>query len=109
MPTKESSIVKRTLDLGKPPRLSAEQKARLDAVAAMPDDQIDYSDAPGRLGAVWMKAAAELPYTKQQITLRLDAEVLDFFKHTGKRYQSRINAVLRAYVEAHKAHAKLPE
>jgi uncharacterized protein (DUF4415 family) len=106
MPTKENNIVKRTLDLSKPPRLSAEQKARLDAVAAMPDDQIDYSDAPYRPDAVWMKAAAELPHTKQQITLRLDAEVLDFFKHTGKRYQSRINAVLRSYVEAHKAHAK---
>lgn len=106
MPTKESSIVKRTLDLSKPPRLSAEQKARLDAVAAMPDDQIDYSDAPYRPDAVWMKAAADLPGTKQQITLRLDAEVLDFFKHTGKRYQSRINAVLRSYVEAHKAHAR---
>ena len=38
MPTKESNIVKRTLDLKKPPQLSAEQKARLDAVAAMPVD-----------------------------------------------------------------------
>ena len=106
MPTKDSNIVKRTLDLNKPPRLSAGQKARLDAVAAMPDEQIDYSDAPSLPNVVWMKAAAELPYTKQQITLRLDAEVLDFFKHTGKRYQSRINAVLRSYVEAHKAQAK---
>lgn len=102
MPTKESNIVKRTLDLKKPPLLSAEQKARLDAVALMPDEQIDYSDAPYLPEAVWMKAAAELPLTKQQITLRLDAEVLNFFKHTGKQYQSRINAVLRSYVEAHK-------
>ena len=53
-----------------------------------------------------MKAASQLPHTKQQITLRIDAEVLEFFKHTGKRYQSRMNAVLRSYVEAHKAHAK---
>lgn len=102
MPTKESNIVKRTLDLGQPPRLSDEQKARLDAVASMPDEQIDYSDAPGMPEAVWMKAA-ELPRAKQQITLRIDAEVLEFFKHTGKRYQSRINAVLCSYVEAHKA------
>ena len=106
MPTKDSNIVKRTLDLNKQPRLSAEQKARLDAIAAMPDEQIDYRDAPSLPDAVWMKAAAELPCTKQQITLRLDAEVLDYFKHTGKRYQSRINAVLRSYVEAHKAQAR---
>ena len=58
------------------------------------------------LDAVWMKAATELPHTKQQITLRIDAEVLAFFKHDGARYQSRMNAVLRSYVEAHKAHAK---
>ena len=102
MPTKENNIVKRTLDYNKPPLLSAEQKARLDAMASMPDEQIDYSDAPSLPNAAWMKAATELPHTKQQITLRIDAEVLDFFKHTGKRYQSRINAVLRSYVDAHK-------
>lgn len=38
----------------------------------------------------------------RRLILRLDAEVLNFFKHTGKQYQSRINAVLRSYVEAHK-------
>lgn len=102
MPTKESNIIKRTLDPKKPPVLSTEQKARLDAVAAMPDARIDYSDAPYLPDAVWMKAATTLPHTKQQITLRIDAEVLAFFKHTGARYQSRMNAVLRAYVEAHK-------
>ena len=106
MPSKESNIMKRTLDLKTPPVLSAAQKARLDSIAAMLDEQIDYSDAPFLPDAVWMKAATELPHTKKQITLRIDAEVLDFFKHTGARYQSRMNAVLRSYVEAHKAHAK---
>jgi uncharacterized protein (DUF4415 family) len=106
MPTKESNIVKRTLDIKKQPELSDEQKMRLDALASMPDEQIDYSDAPSLPDAVWIKAAKELPHTKKQITLRIDAEVLEFFKHTGARYQSRINAVLRAYVEAHKAHTK---
>lgn len=40
---------------------------------------------------------------KRQITLRLDSDVLDFFKNTGSRYQSRINAVLREYVNAHRS------
>jgi uncharacterized protein (DUF4415 family) len=53
-----------------------------------------------------MKAAAQLPHTKKQITLRIDAEVLEFFKHTGRGYQSRMNAVLRSDVEANKPHAK---
>ena len=57
MPKKESNIVKRTLDLKKPPPLSAEQKARLDAVASMADGQIDYSDAPYLPDAAWTKAA----------------------------------------------------
>ena len=95
------NTVKRTLDLKQRPAITNEQKARLDALAMMPDEQIDYSDAPYLPNAVWMKAAEELPSNKQQITLRIDAQVLDFFKQTGKRYQSRIDAVLRAYVEAH--------
>ena len=55
--------------------------------------------------AVWVKAA-DFPEAKKQITLRIDADVLDYFRHTGRRYQTRINAVLRSYVDAHKAHAK---
>ena len=102
----KSNTVKLTLDLNTPPALTSEQKARLTALAAMPDEQLDTSDAPFRPDAVWMKAADQLPHTKQQITLRIDAEVLEFFKDTGKRYQSRINAVLRSYVDAHKAHVK---
>lgn len=101
-----SNIVKLTLDPKNLPPLTEQERARLDAVAAMPDEQIDYSDAPYLPDAVWMKAAEQLPHTKKQITLRIDAEVLEFFKHTGARYQSRMNAVLRSYVEAHKAHAK---
>jgi uncharacterized protein (DUF4415 family) len=72
----------------------------------MSDGLIDYSDAPHQADAAWMKAAEELPQTKRQITLRIDAEVLEFFKSTGTRYQSRMNAVLRSYVEAHKLQPK---
>jgi uncharacterized protein (DUF4415 family) len=100
-----SSTVKRTLDLKAPPKISAEQRARLEALAKMPDDQIDYSDAPYLSDAVWVKAAGHLPEKKKQITLRIDEDVIAFFKDSGKRYQSRINAVLRAYVESlKKAH-----
>ena len=106
MPRKQSNIVKRTLDLKKEPQLNTEQKARLDAVALIPDEQIDYSDAPKRVDAQWMKAAEQLPKSKKQITLRIDADVLAFFKGTGTRYQSRMNAVLRSYVEAHKTRTK---
>jgi uncharacterized protein (DUF4415 family) len=48
----------------------------------------------------WDNAQVLLPETKQQITLRLDPEVIRFFKATGKGYQSRMGAVLRSYVAA---------
>ena len=41
----------------------------------------------------------------QQLTLRLDADVLEWLKSQGKGYQSRINAILRAYYEAHRKDA----
>jgi uncharacterized DUF497 family protein len=53
----------------------------------------------------WDIAKVMLPETKQQITLRLDPEVIRFFKRTGKGYQSRMGAVLRSYVEAKRKRA----
>jgi uncharacterized protein (DUF4415 family) len=99
----KSNIVKRTLDLTKPPAVTREQKARLVALAALPDEQIDTSDIAPLPDAGWVKAV-EMPHTKRQITLRIDADVLNFFKHGGRRYQTRINAVLRSYVQASRAH-----
>lgn len=101
----KSNTVKLTLDLKNPPVVTEEQRERLAALAAMPDDQIDTSDAPFRPDAVWVKAV-DVPHGKKQISLRIDEDVLNFFRQTGKRYQSRMNAVLRSYVESHRAHAK---
>jgi uncharacterized protein (DUF4415 family) len=95
----KSNIVKLTLDLKNPPPLTEEQKIRLAALAAMPDDQIDTSDAPFRPDAVWVKAV-DFPHAKKLISLRIDEDVIEFFKHGGTRYQTRINAVLRSYVNA---------
>lgn len=103
MNKREKNTVKLTLDLSKRPVITEAQQARLKALEAMPDDKIDYSDAPPVPDGVWAKAH-KLPEPKQQITLRLDADILEFFKHNGSRYQTRINAVLRSYVEAHKEH-----
>jgi uncharacterized protein (DUF4415 family) len=62
---------------------------------------IDDADIPETDESFWINAKIHLPKTKQSITLRLDPEVLDWFKKDGKGYQTKINAVLRAYVEAH--------
>jgi uncharacterized protein (DUF4415 family) len=82
---------------------TAQQRKRLASIAAMPDSEIDYSDIPLATGVVrWTRPGALVPTeNKQQVTLRLDSDVLNFFKETGKRYQSRINAALREYMKAH--------
>jgi uncharacterized protein (DUF4415 family) len=94
-------IVKYKRDPKNPPRLTAEEKARLDA---MTDADIDFSDAPDMSGVTGWKRPGALVATenKKQVTVRLDSDVLQFFKGTGKKYQSRMNAVLREYMLAQK-------
>jgi uncharacterized protein (DUF4415 family) len=71
---------------------------RLKALADRSDDQIDYSDIP-ELGDDFFKNARLVqPSHKEQITMRLDAEVLEWFRSQGKGYQTRMNAVLKAYM-----------
>jgi uncharacterized protein (DUF4415 family) len=70
----------------------------------MRDEDIDYSDIPEQ-GADFFARAILWPGAKKQITLRIDPDVLTFFRKQGKGYQSTINAVLRKYVEARKRRA----
>ena len=64
------------------------------------DEEIDYSDIPELDEAFFEKAVIVLPQPKASVSIRLDQEVLDWFKSQGKGYQTRINALLRAYMEA---------
>ncbi len=83
-------------------RLTGEQKAELEALAALPEDQINTDDIPEATGD-WSGAKRGVFYRpiKQQITLRLDADLIDWFKtHQGQSegYQTSINRALREYV-----------
>ena len=49
----------------------------------------------------WSRAQVTMPRPKQAISVRLDADVLNFFRAGGRGYQTRINAVLRSYMKAH--------
>ena len=71
--------------------------ARLKALAARPDSEIDLSDAPKLTAEQWANARRGHFYrpVKRQITARVDADVLEWLKGQGKGYQSRINAILR--------------
>lgn len=64
------------------------------------DRDIDFSDIPELGDGFWSTAELRLPKTKESITLRLDRDVLDWFRGTGRGYQTRINAVLKSYVQA---------
>ncbi|HMK78866.1 MAG TPA: BrnA antitoxin family protein [Xanthobacteraceae bacterium] len=83
-------------------RLTPEQRRELKSLAALRDDAIDTSDAPELLD--WSGAKRGLFYrpVKQQLTLRLDADVVAWFKShatSNEGYQTRINRALREYVE----------
>jgi len=76
----------------------------LEDLAALPDDQIDLSDSPELDENFWKNARLVMPEGKEKVSIRLDKDILQWFRAQKDRgYQSRINAVLRAYVEAHKA------
>jgi uncharacterized protein (DUF4415 family) len=57
-------------------------------------------DAQPTTAEMWKNVRVVIPETKQLTSIRLDAEVLAWFKREGKGYQTRINAVLRTYMEA---------
>ena len=60
-------------------------------------------DAAPLLDRKWFaKATLVMPEPKVPISLRIDREVVDWFKAHGARYQSRMNAVLKAYMQAHR-------
>jgi uncharacterized protein (DUF4415 family) len=54
----------------------------------------------------WDNATVELPEPKAVLNMRIDKDVLEYFRKTGKGYQSRINAILRSYVERREHHQK---
>ncbi|WP_395173040.1 BrnA antitoxin family protein [Roseibium alexandrii] len=74
-----------------------------DEYKQLQDTDIDYSDIPETDEAFWANARIHQPAKKKVISLRLDQEVIDFFKQgEGKRHTSRMAAVLEAYVKHHK-------
>jgi uncharacterized protein (DUF4415 family) len=68
----------------------------------MPDNEISFKDIPETDLDFWKEAKLVLPPEKKAISLRIDKDILEWFKSLGKGYQTRMNAVLRAYMEAHK-------
>jgi uncharacterized protein (DUF4415 family) len=86
-PSRSSRVLRGRADLAKLRRMSDStiRATSPSELAELPDD-------------FWAEASVVEPTTKKPISLRVDADVLDWFKTQGPRYQSRINAVLRSYM-----------
>ena len=92
-----NKTVRYTMDLNNPPALSDAQKARLEALAQRPDNEIDCSDIAELDDRFW-KNAIQNPFykpTKQITTVRIDADVMQWLRAQGKGYQTRMNKILR--------------
>jgi uncharacterized protein (DUF4415 family) len=76
---------------------------RLDA---MSDGDIDYSDIPPLDDSFFTKAVVEWPKKKETVTIRIDKDVLHWFRAQGRGYQTRVNRLLRAFMEAKKRGGK---
>jgi uncharacterized protein (DUF4415 family) len=85
----------------------AEKRAQIERLAEMPDSAIDTDDIPEIPGDNWALATRPALYrpVKRPVTLRLDGDIVDWFKHQsdGRGYQTAINRVLRRYVAEHQS------
>ena len=73
---------------------------------SMSDNEIDLSDITELDESIFKNASLRMPTNKKSVSLRLDADVLNWFKGQGKGYQTKINAILRMYMKA-KTRSKL--
>jgi len=87
------STVRKTLDELKP--LSKEREAELEALK---DKDIDYSEIPRLNESFWENAVPHKPKNKKRISIRIDEDIVEFFKGNGKGYQTQMNAVLGSYM-----------
>lgn len=86
---------------------STTQKSETDwkRIDAMTDADIDFSDIPEVTPEMFARAVHRRNFVviprKKQLTLRIDSDVVDWYKKQGRGYQTRINSLLRAYMKEH--------
>lgn len=86
----------------KPSNRPTKGRADLARLRRMTDAEIEATSPPELRNLpddFWQGARVVTPVTKEAISIRLDSDVVAFFRQAGPRYQSRINAVLRSYVD----------
>lgn len=80
---------------------TAKSKTNWKKLSQATDADIDYSDSQATTENFWKDAQLFIPTHKIHISLRLDDDIVEFFKKQGPGYQTKINAALKSYVRAH--------
>ena len=83
---------------------STKSKTDFACLDKIKDEEIDYSDAPAITPEMFAKSIVRRglkPRTKTQLILRVDSDVLEWYKKQGRGYQTKINLLLRAYMQEH--------
>ncbi len=92
-------IVRYTLEKNK----KIKSKMDYERLDNMSDDDIDYSDIPETDSAFWAEAKLHDPGAKKIISIRIDPDVLEWFKQQKGRYQTLMDTVLQHYMNTHKS------
>ena len=85
------------------PILKKQSKTDWVKVDAAQINDIVYAEIPEQGAAFFKNAELRMPESKSTVTMRVDKDVLEWFKGQGRGYQTRINVLLRAYMNAKKA------
>ena len=90
----------------KKPATSRKSRTDWKRVDALEDRKIDFSDMPELTPEMFARAVARRGLKpipgKRQLTIRIDSDVLEWYRRQGPGYQTRINALLRAYMQERK-------
>ena len=78
--------------------MSPSNKTDLNKLKTLKDNEIDYSDIPETDALFWKEAEVIYPSNKTHLSIRLDDDIVQWFKKIGQGYQTKINAVLRSYI-----------
>lgn len=104
----KESIKRYTVDELRKLAKQGESRTDIARIQAMSDQDVEHAvandaDWAGVPGNWYERAEAISPRTKVPVSIRLDADLVEHFRSTGRGWQTRINAVLRAYADAKKA------
>ncbi len=102
MSTRKERIVRTTTEELRAMKARGKAGSDWKRAAKMPvPDGSDPDDAVEPVSMDWVRTELPMPRRKAHASLRIDADVLDWFRAQGRGYQTKINAILRSYFEQH--------